>query len=98
MVRPKINNSLLSDIVVHDISMIMPIKYNIKRMIKDIKTFIALICASVFGSLNPVLAGVSPLGLVSLDRWMLNSTRAATFSTFFTITSSVPRIGPNTSQ
>ena len=51
-----------------------------------------------FGSLNPVLAGVSPLGLVSLDRWMLNSTRAATFSTFFTITSSVPRIGPNTSQ
>ena len=54
MVRPKINNSLLSDIVVHDISMVMPIKYKIKRMIKDIKTFIALICASVLGSLNPV--------------------------------------------
>ena len=48
------SNSLFSGIVPADICMAVPTKYKIKRMKKDTKIFIALICASVLGSLNSV--------------------------------------------
>ena len=54
VVIPKIKSSLFSGTVTLDICMAVPTKFKIKRMIKDTKTFIALICASVLGSLNPV--------------------------------------------
>ena len=90
MVRPKINNSLLSDIVVHDISMVMPIKYKIKRMIKDIKTFIALICASVLGSLNPV--AFNCIFLSCLQREVINKKHVIRHSTKTRMTPILSRI------
>lgn len=50
--------------------MAMPIKYKMKRMIKDTKTFIAFTCASVLASLEPLTFNC--IFLLCLQREMIN--------------------------
>lgn len=70
VVMTKINSSFLSGTVKHGISMAMPIKWKVKRVIKDIKTWIAFIHASVQEFLNPV--AFSCICLLCLQREMFN--------------------------
>ena len=72
VVIPKIKSRLFSGTVTLDNCMAVPTKFKIKRMIKDTKTFIALICASVLRSLNPV--AFNCILLLCLQREVINKT------------------------